>query len=89
MFSTAGNVITSGRTLLNTEKAEQLIYIHDNYWLVSPFIKKWKLKTDRESAKEKEQKEKEKRAKERQRQEDSDSEPEEVVDEPQPGTKFK
>jgi len=89
MFSTAGNVITSGRTLLNTEKAEQLIYIHDNYWLVSPFIKKWKLKTDRESVKEKEQKEKEKRAKERQRQEDSDSEPEEVVDEPQAGTKFK
>jgi hypothetical protein len=91
MFSTAGNVITSGRTLLNTEKAEQLIYIHDNYWLVSPVIKKWKLKTDRESTKEKEQKqkEKEKRAKERQRQEDSDSEPEEVVDEPQPGTKFK
>jgi hypothetical protein len=89
MFSTAGNVITSGRTLLNTEKAEQLIYIHDNYWLVSPFIKKWKLKTDRESVKEKEQKEKEKRAKERQRLEDSDSEPEEVVDEPQPGTKFK
>jgi hypothetical protein len=91
MFSTAGNVITSGRTLLNTEKAEQLIYIHDNYWLVSPVIKKWKLKTDRESTKEKEQKqkEKEKRAKERQRQEDSDSEPEEVVDEPQAGTKFK
>jgi hypothetical protein len=56
---------------------------------VSPFIKKWKLKTARESAKEKEQKEKEKRAKERQRQEDSDSEPEEVVDEPQAGTKFK
>jgi KRAB domain-containing zinc finger protein len=30
LFSAAGNVITSSRTLLNTEKAEQLIFIHDN-----------------------------------------------------------
>jgi hypothetical protein len=52
--------------------------------MVTPYIKKWKLKTDRESAKEKEQKEKEKRAKERQCQEGSDSEPEEVADDPQP-----
>ncbi len=52
---------------------------------MTPYIKKWKLKTDRESAQEKEQKEKEKRAKERQCQEGSDSEPEEVVDEPQAG----
>ena len=51
---------------------------------MTPYTKIWKLKTDRESAKEKEQKEKEKRAKVRQCQEGSDSEPEEVADDPQP-----
>jgi hAT family C-terminal dimerisation region len=51
LFSAAGNVITSSRTLLNTERAEQLIYIHENYWVVEPTIKKWQLRSDKERGK--------------------------------------
>ncbi len=43
LFSAAGNVVTSARTLLNSERAEQLIFIHDNYWLVEPTIKSMKI----------------------------------------------
>jgi len=52
LFSAAGNVITSARTLLNTERAEQLIYIHENYWANEPSIKTWKLRSDQERGKE-------------------------------------
>jgi KRAB domain-containing zinc finger protein len=52
LFSAAGNVVTSARTLLNSERAEQLIFIHDNYWLVEPTIKSMKIRTDRERGKE-------------------------------------
>ena len=52
LFSTAGNVITSARTLLNTEKAEQLIFIHDNFWEIEPHIHTWKTMTDKEKEKE-------------------------------------
>jgi len=52
LFSTAGNVITSARTLLNTEKAEQLIFIHDNFWEIEPHIQTWKIMSDKEKAKE-------------------------------------
>jgi len=48
LFSAAGNVITSSRTLLNTERAEQLIYIHENYWAVEPIIDKWQVRSDKE-----------------------------------------
>jgi hypothetical protein len=48
LFSVAGNVITSSRTLLNTERAEQLIFIHENYWAVEPTIQKWQLRSDKE-----------------------------------------
>jgi hypothetical protein len=51
LFSAAGNVITSSRTLLNTEKAEQLIFIHDNYWLLEPFMDSWKVMTARRKKK--------------------------------------
>jgi hAT family C-terminal dimerisation region len=51
LFSAAGNVITSSRTLLNTERAEQLIYIHENYWVVEPTIKKWQLCSNKERGK--------------------------------------
>lgn len=83
LFSTAGNVITSGRTLLNTEKAEQLIFIHDNYWEVEPYIKNWKIRTDKEKAKEKQRRE---QTKARRRLEDNI---EAEVDEPQPGEEVK
>ena len=83
LFSTAGNVITSGRTLLNTEKAEQLIFIHDNYWEVEPYIKSWKIRTDKEKAKEKQRRE---QTKARRRLEDNI---EAEVDEPQPGEEVK
>lgn len=43
LFSEAGNVITSKRTLLNVEKAEQLIFIHDNFESLSPLITSWKV----------------------------------------------
>jgi hAT family C-terminal dimerisation region len=52
LFSAAGNVITSGRTLLNTEKAEQLIFIHDNFWTLEPFMDSWKVMTDKEKEEE-------------------------------------
>jgi hAT family C-terminal dimerisation region len=52
LFSAAGNVITSARTLLNTEKAEQLIFIHDNYWTLEPFMDTWKVMTDKEKEEE-------------------------------------
>ena len=52
LFSTAGNVITSARTLLNTEKTEQLIFIHDNFWEIEPHIQTWKIMSDKEKAKE-------------------------------------
>ena len=52
LFSAAGNVITSARTLLNTEKAEQLIFIHDNYWTLEPFMDSWKVMTDKEKQEE-------------------------------------
>ena len=48
LFSAAGNVITENRTLLSTERAEQLIYIHDNYWDIEKTIKSWKIRPDRE-----------------------------------------
>jgi len=48
LFSSAGNVITENRTLLNTDKAEQLIYIHDYYWDIEKTIKNWKIRPDRE-----------------------------------------
>jgi hypothetical protein len=51
LFSAAGNVVTSARTLLNSERAEQLIFIHDNYWLVEPTIKCMKIRSDRERGK--------------------------------------
>jgi hypothetical protein len=38
--------------LLNSERAEQLIFIHDNYWLVEPTIKSMKIRADRERGKE-------------------------------------
>jgi hypothetical protein len=41
-------VITENRTLLNTDKAEKLIYIHDNYWDIEKTIKNWKIRPDRE-----------------------------------------
>ena len=53
LFSAAGNVITSARTLLNTEKAEQLIFIHNNFWTIEPHIQTWKTMSDKERAKEK------------------------------------
>jgi hAT family C-terminal dimerisation region len=52
LFSAAGNVITSSRTLLNTDKAEQLIFIHDNFWLLEPFMDSWKVMTDKEKEEE-------------------------------------
>ena len=48
LFSAAGNVITENRTLLSTDRAEQLIYIHDNYWDIEKTIKNWKIRPDRE-----------------------------------------
>jgi hypothetical protein len=38
--------------LLNTEKAEQLIFIHDNFWEIEPHIQTWKIMSDKEKAKE-------------------------------------
>jgi hAT family C-terminal dimerisation region len=75
MFSAAGNVISSSRTLLATERAEQLIFIHDNYWAVEPTIKKWKLRSDRERGKDRPQP---RLTQEQEEQED--------VDDPQPST---
>jgi hAT family C-terminal dimerisation region len=51
LFSAAGNVVTSARTLLNSERAEQLIFIHDNYWLKEPTIKSMKFRSDKERGK--------------------------------------
>ena len=42
VFSEGGNVVTKSRTLLDTDNAEMLVYIHDNYEKVLPFISKFK-----------------------------------------------
>jgi hAT family C-terminal dimerisation region len=75
LFSAAGNVITPTRTLLNTEKAEQLIFVHDNYWNVEPTIKKWQTR-NRSS----------KKPTQSQESQESGRSQEEAVDDPQPGT---
>jgi len=73
LFSAAGNVITSSRTLLNTEMAKQLIFIHENYWAVEPTIQKWQLRADKERG--------------RDRPKPPLSQPEEeLVDDPEPST---
>jgi hypothetical protein len=74
LFSAAGNVISSARTLLATERAEQLIYIHDNYWIVEPTIKKWQIRSEKERGRN--------RPKPRLTQEQEES----AVDDPQPST---
>lgn len=42
LFSQAGNVIYDKRTLLNSTRVEELIYIHENYAKAEPMIRKWK-----------------------------------------------
>ena len=74
LFSAAGNVISSARTLLATERAEQLIFIHDNYYNVEPTIKKWQIRSEKERGRN--------RPKPRLTQEQEES----AVDDPQPST---
>jgi KRAB domain-containing zinc finger protein len=42
-FSAAGNVVTAERTLLDSERAEELIFIHNNYSTLSKIVKRWRL----------------------------------------------
>ena len=42
VFSEGGNVVSKKRTLLNPENAEMLVFIHDNYDSLEPFIGQWK-----------------------------------------------
>ena len=44
VFSEGGRVVTSSRTLLNPETAEDLIWIHQNYDQLAPTIKSWVLR---------------------------------------------
>jgi hypothetical protein len=61
VFSEGGRVVTSSRTLLNAETAEDLIWMHQNYDQLAPTIKHWVLrmseyrKKDRAKRKEQEQ----------------------------------
>ncbi len=50
-FSGAGNVISSQRTFLNTDWAEQLIDIHDKYGFIKHTINKGNIRLDREQGK--------------------------------------
>ena len=42
VFSEGGHVVTKQRTLLNPGNAEMLIFVHDNYDQLEPFVKNWK-----------------------------------------------
>ena len=42
VFSEGSNVVTKQRTLLNPDNAKMLMYIHDNYDQLKPFVKNWK-----------------------------------------------
>lgn len=42
LFSEAGLIVKHSRTLLNSDRVEELVYIHENYPRVQPLIKKWK-----------------------------------------------
>ena len=42
-FSAGGNVITDARTLLDSDRAEELIFCKQNYFALEPLIKSWKL----------------------------------------------
>lgn len=42
LFSEAGLIVKPSRTLLNSDRVEELIYIHENYPRVRPLIKKWR-----------------------------------------------
>jgi KRAB domain-containing zinc finger protein len=41
LFSAAGKIISSSRTKISSSRAEQLIYINQNYNLALPYIKSW------------------------------------------------
>jgi len=43
LFSEAGQVVKHSRTLLNSDRVEQLVFIHENYFRVQPHILRWKL----------------------------------------------
>jgi hypothetical protein len=67
-FSTGGKVVSSARTLLNTEKAETLIWIMQNFEALDPLVPKYILrnsdfkKLDKARAKEAQKESKEKSA---------------------------
>jgi hypothetical protein len=42
-FSESGNIITEKRTLLNYDRAKELIFARDNFFLLQLFIKRWRL----------------------------------------------
>jgi hypothetical protein len=42
-FSAGGNIITDTRTLLDSDRAEELIFYNQNYFALEPLIKSWKL----------------------------------------------
>jgi len=42
VFSEGGNVVRKTRTLLNPDNAEMLVFIHDNYDKLEPFVQQWK-----------------------------------------------
>ena len=45
-FSAGGNVITDARTLLDSDRAEELIFCKQNYFALEPLIMSWKLEDD-------------------------------------------
>jgi hypothetical protein len=46
VFSAAGNIVTHKRTRISASKAEELVYIHDNYDRIQKKVKSWKLSDD-------------------------------------------
>jgi hAT family C-terminal dimerisation region len=46
VFSAAGNIVTHKRTRISASKAEELVYIHDNYDRIQKKVKSWKLGED-------------------------------------------
>ncbi len=62
-FSEAGNVIIDKRTLLSSDRVKELIFAHDNFFLLQLFIKRWRLdefQEDDKAAKAAKEKEKDK-----------------------------
>ena len=43
LLSEAGNVVRDKRTLLNSDRVEELVFLHDNYTKAEPLIRRWKL----------------------------------------------